>query len=116
MSVLMSVFQCSDGLLTFFKSKNVTLLTFQCQCSNVSALTACLPFLKVKMLPCLPSNVSVPVFRRLAYLFLKVKMLPCLPSNVSALTACLPFLKVKMLPCLPSNVSVPVRLRIAYLF
>ena len=68
------------------------------------------------MLPYLPSNVSVPVFQRLAHLFLKVKMLPCLPSNVSALTACLPFLKVKMLPCLPSNVSVPVRLRIAYLF
>ena len=89
--------QCADGLLTFLKSKNVTLLTFQCQfqCQCSSVPTACLLFLKVKMLPCLPSNV--PVFRRLAHLFLKVKMLPCLPSNASAPTAWLPFLKVKML-------------------
>ena len=79
------------------------MLTFQCQCCNV------------------------PVFRRLAHLFLKVKMLPCLPSNASAATAWLPFFKSKNvkcapIPCLPSNVSsnasvtMSVRRRLAYLF
>ena len=49
------------------------LTPYQCWCvmsvpMSVRRLLAYL-FLKVKMLPCLPSNVIVPVFRRLAYLF-----------------------------------------------
>ena len=128
MSVPMSVFQCqcTNGLLTFFKSKNVNkLLTYSQFCLPAILMSNALQVLRCQWSKC--ANASLTFFPpplvtylsywltssftfRLTYFDVKgptsralpilisnaISMLVCNEcSNVSAPTACLPFLKSK---------------------